>query len=91
MPLVLGAEARDRVTGLRGILTGHTRHLTGCDSCAIQPPATKDAVPAAAWFEEPRIEVVGEGVRLEEPAKAAPPIGFQPSEKVRQEVQRWGL
>ena len=28
----LGVKARDKVTGFVGIVTTHSRHLTGCDS-----------------------------------------------------------
>lgn len=64
----LGAKARDRVTGLQGIIIGHAKHLTGCDTYGIAPAAKDDRVEAPVWFDESRIEVIGPGVALPAPA-----------------------
>lgn len=58
----LGKKARDKITGFEGILIGHCRYLTGCDQYGIVPPAKDGEVKNSQWFDEGRIEIVGDGV-----------------------------
>lgn len=61
----LGVRARDKVTGFEGIITGCSQWLTGCDQYVIVPPATKDGkMDPGQWFDEGRIEVLGQGVSI---------------------------
>ena len=59
----LGKQARDKVTGFKGIITGHAKHLYGCDTYGLTPAVDKDGkVTDAYWFDEGRIEITGEGI-----------------------------
>jgi hypothetical protein len=61
----LGKKARDKITGFEGIVIGRIQYLTGCDQYGIVPPM-KDGKPSSAeWFDEGRIEVIGEGITPE--------------------------
>lgn len=63
----LGQMARDKITGFEGILTGHADYLYGCDQYLITA-VSKDgsSEPHSYWFDEGRIEVLGEGIKPEE-------------------------
>lgn len=55
---MLGAKAKDRITGFTGIVTGHSQFLTGCDRFLVCPPAKDgDAFVEGEWFDEQRLEV----------------------------------
>lgn len=55
----LGDKARDRISGLTGIITARADHLFGCARYWISPQETKDGKPCdGAWFDEDAIEVV---------------------------------
>jgi len=59
----LGDEARDTVTGFRGIVTAHTRWLNNCDRYTLQPAADKRSkVPNSESFDAPNLERVNGGV-----------------------------
>lgn len=62
----LGQEAKDKITGLQGILIGRCQYLTGCDQYGIVPPAKDGKVSEAAWFDEGRIEIIGKGITAKE-------------------------
>ena len=38
----LGDYVEDKITGFKGIVTGITKHLTGCDRASVQAPLTDD-------------------------------------------------
>lgn len=60
---MLGKLARDKVTGFEGIVVGHAKHLTGCDTYGLQPKVDSDGkVQDAQWFDEGRIEILGDGI-----------------------------
>jgi hypothetical protein len=42
----LGDTAKDKVSGVQGVVVAITRYLTGCDRVAIQPREVKDGKPA---------------------------------------------
>ena len=63
----LGKKAVDKITGFSGILTGHAKHLYGCDTYGITPPMDKDGkLINTQWFDEGRIQIVGNGIFPEE-------------------------
>ena len=56
MSIQLGATAKDKITGLEGVVTGRATYITGCDQYLIQPRNTeKDA----KWIDEQRLDVSG--------------------------------
>jgi len=62
----LGKKGKDKITGFEGIIIGRAQYLTGCDQYALTPPVRDGKVQDSQWFDEGRIEVVGEGVSEEE-------------------------
>jgi hypothetical protein len=65
--ITLGQKARDKVTGLEGILTARATYLYGCDQYGITPPAKEDGTcPESVFVDEGRIEIIGRGVLPEE-------------------------
>ena len=61
--LKLGVEARDKVTGFKGIVTGKAEYLTGCTQYGIVPKTGKTgSMKSTEWFDENRLEVVGKGM-----------------------------
>lgn len=65
--LKLGVKAKDKVTGFEGIVIGHARHLTGCDTYGLKAKAKKGEPPTAGeWFDEGTLEVIGKGISLNE-------------------------
>jgi hypothetical protein len=64
MKVKLGATAQDKATGFEGTVMGHARYLTGCDQYCLQPKVEKSGtLPAAEWFDEGRVKLVGEGLK----------------------------
>lgn len=61
----LGKKARDKVTGFEGVIIGRCQYLTGCDQYGLVPPARDGKIEGSQWFDEGRIEVIGEGVSAE--------------------------
>lgn len=56
-----GALVRDPVTGIEGIVTCRSTHLTGCNRLGIQPKAAEEAphkVPEMHWCDETLVEVI---------------------------------
>ncbi len=61
--ITLGVEVKDRISGFRGVAVSKHTHLQGCDRFGVQPPVNKDGeLPDAQVFDEPDLEVVGDGV-----------------------------
>lgn len=62
--LELGLLAKDKVTGFEGILTSHSKFLTGCDHWGIQPKVNSDKpeVPEPRSFADDMIEIIGWGI-----------------------------
>lgn len=60
--LRLGSEGRDKITGFKGILYGRSTYLTGCDQYCLVPKVKKGELQDAHWFDEDRIERVGDGI-----------------------------
>lgn len=55
--ITLGSKAKDRITGFVGVITGHSRYITGCDQYLLNPPAKDGALVDSQWFDEQRLEV----------------------------------
>ena len=62
----LGKEARDKVTGFEGIIIGKINYLFGCAQYGISPKAKDGKVNETNWFDEGRIEIIGEGIAPDE-------------------------
>lgn len=62
MAFELGLEAQDKITGFTGILTGSAAYITGCNQYLITPKMKGDSILDGRWFDEGRIDVVGNGV-----------------------------
>jgi len=77
----LGAIVRDRITGYEGVAIGKTHWLTGCATVGIQAAAEKEGdgprkIQAPEWFDVGRVEHVGAGPGIDDPAEYS-----QPAEK----------
>ena len=63
----LGKKAKDKITGFSGIIIGKIIYLTGCNQYGLTPPIDKDGKTSSTeWFDESRIEIIGEGVQAKE-------------------------
>lgn len=55
----LGDRAKDRISGLEGIIVSRAQHLFGCSRYWVQPREIKDGKPVdGAWLDEDSIEVL---------------------------------
>lgn len=69
----LGVEAKDKITGFRGIITGRAQYLYGCDQYVIVPPIDAAMkLGEAQWFDEGRIEIIGIGINAEDVSVEVP-------------------
>lgn len=78
----LGKEAKDIVTGFKGIITCRSQYLTGCNRYGIQPKMDKKGdVPETRWYDENQIEIIGKGVvikqTIEQRSKGGPQLNPQ--------------
>ena len=75
----LGDSAKDRVTGVEGIVVGRTSWLTGCDRIGLQRPADKDGkVPDVWWADVTTCERVKANEALVGEEESPAPGGPQP-------------
>lgn len=58
----LGLKGRDKITGFEGIITGKVQYLYGCNQYCLVPPAVNGEIKNGEWFDEGRIEIIGEGI-----------------------------
>ena len=71
----LGQEVKDRVTGFKGIVIGRTEYLHGCLRLLVQPPLHKDkGLPDGVSFDEPDLEIIGDGVYVPPKPKPEKPL-----------------
>ncbi len=55
----MGVTVKDVVTGIKGIVTGRTQWLTGCNTIGINTGVDKDGNPSDLfWVDETRCEVM---------------------------------
>lgn len=74
----LGKKAKEKVTGFEGIITSKHIYLTGCNQYGIQPAMDKDGkVPDIRYFDEGRIDILGDGINAEEIAGEKPGCDFR--------------
>jgi hypothetical protein len=66
MTIRLGQEAKDKITGFKGILTAKVDYLFGCTQYGIAPESKDGKVQDTAYFDEGRIEITGPGITAEE-------------------------
>ena len=62
----LGVFARDKVTGIEGIVTGRSEYIYGCTQYCIVPKAVDNKRMDGEWFDEGRIKVIGAGISATE-------------------------
>lgn len=65
----LGKLGRDKITGFEGIIVGYAVYLFGCNTYALAPRTFNKETgkrPETEWFDDGRIEIIGEGVSVEE-------------------------
>lgn len=79
----LGQLGRDKITGFTGIIYGVCRYVTGCDTYGLIPKVNDQGiVPDSKWFDEGRIEIIGEGVTIKNVASESGdggPCDFHPN------------
>lgn len=57
----LGDEARDTLTGFKGVVVGRSEHLTGCNQVFILPKSeSTNEIKAGEWLDIERIEKITE-------------------------------
>jgi len=70
---LMGKNCKDKITGFKGVATSEHRYLTGCTQYALQPEIDKDGkVPEREFFDEGRLEVIGDGFNPEQVAGSKP-------------------
>jgi hypothetical protein len=59
----LGKKAKDKISGMSGILTARCEFLTGCNRYCVTPQELKDGRPIEGmYFDEAQIEIIGNGI-----------------------------
>ncbi len=66
-----GKKCRDKVTGLEGICIACTTALFSSDQYALER-LNKKQKPVHEWFDEGRLEIIGDGVNAEDVASPSP-------------------
>ena len=60
----LGKKAKDKVTGITGIIIGKANYLFGCAQYAISTQVDKPGETSVTrWFDEGRVKIVGAGIK----------------------------
>ena len=75
----LGQKAKDKITNFEGILVARAEHLFGCNTYAIASQIYDIKIGKRGeteWFDEGRIEIVGEGISKEEVKANKPGVDF---------------
>jgi len=65
MEEVLGKLGKDKVTGFIGVITARAEHLYGCNTLYLTAKVDKDNKrddSGNGWYDNGRIEIIGEGV-----------------------------
>lgn len=61
-----GKKAKDKVTGFTGIIIGKIQYLFGCNQYGIAPESKDGKILDTCWFDEGRVEIIGEGITARE-------------------------
>lgn len=78
MALILGQQAKDKITGFKGKITARHIYITGCDQYTLTPDVNKQGeYQDQCQFDEGRIEIIGKGVSLREVQIKGDPGGPQ--------------
>lgn len=57
-----GKEAKDQITGFKGVVTGRADYITGCNQYLLVPTVDNDGKKVDAhWLDENRLELVPDG------------------------------
>lgn len=70
--LELGFKVKDKVTGLEGIATARIDYLYGCRQYGVTPEAKDGKTNDTCWFDEGRLEILGQGISEVEVASPEP-------------------
>jgi hypothetical protein len=62
MNIRLGVKARDKISGLEGIVTARVEYLYGYVQWGLAPPAKDGEIKNTQYIDEGRVEFIGEGV-----------------------------
>lgn len=54
---VMGKTVTDKITGFKGVVTGHCRYISGCDQLLVTPKVKGDTVVESKWIDQQRCEV----------------------------------
>lgn len=53
-----GVSAKDKITGLKGIITAKAEYITGCNQYLLQPKVSESGdFKEGKWVDEGRIEI----------------------------------
>lgn len=81
--IVLGCKAKDKITGLTGIVYAITDWLNGCRRISIQPQELKDGKPVeGSVFDVEQVEFVEEAASnlIEKPTGGPPMQASRPAD-----------
>ncbi|MGR3218491.1 MAG: hypothetical protein ACUZ8H_01555 [Candidatus Anammoxibacter sp.] len=82
--VILGCEAKDKVTGFKGTVIGKSTWLTGCDQWCLKPKVGKDnKIYDGAWFDILQVVYVGPGFNKKELKDDKDPGGPQKDSPIR--------
>lgn len=69
----LGKEGKDIITGFSGIIVGRVQYLFGCNQYGLAAKAISEKGKGETqYFDEGRIEVIGDGIKPSEVAAERP-------------------
>lgn len=78
----IGKEAKDLVTGFKGIINVRAQYFTGCNRYGLISKIGKDGkIPETQWFDENQLEIIGKGVVIEQTPAQRTKGGPQPNPK----------
>jgi len=63
----LGFKAKEKVTGLEGVITSVDFDLYGCVQFLVQPSAKDGEIPRSKWFDVTRIDITSKERVMEMP------------------------
>lgn len=70
---LLGKRAKDKITGFEGTVTGKATYLYGCNQyCLVPTVGEKGEIRSSEWFDEGRLEVIGDGISRAEVSAERP-------------------
>ena len=75
----LGKKAKDKITNFEGIIVGKITYLFGCNQYGLAGQtydAKENKRAPTEWFDEGRIEIIGEGITAAEVKADKPGADF---------------